>query len=233
MLNFIAFSRLRIWNRVNLKQYIEVFIDVPLEILISSRDSKGIYQKAMRGEISNVAGMDLAFVKPENPDLTIKNYGQGNSIESATDQIFRLSERKKIIEKFLKYHYCSRDLHKEPERYYFSKTGDKSFIASFLNLRKIRIDQLVTLSESISLPDKSFKSITLNLLYSSQPCLSKYSHLADYELKTNSNFFKNSIHIEDSIDVRTTLYEILYEQLKSGINSEEEYILDQLTRKFE
>lgn len=85
----------RIWNRVNLKQYIEVFIDVPLEILISSRDSKGIYQKAMRGEISNVAGMDLAFVKPENPDLTIKNYGQGNSIESATDQIFRLSERKR------------------------------------------------------------------------------------------------------------------------------------------
>ena len=133
----------------------------------------------------------------------------------------------------MKYHYCSRDLHKEPERYYFSKTGDKSFIASFLNIRKIRIDQLVTLSESISLPDKSFESITLNLLYSSQPCLSKYSHLADYELKTNSNFFKNSIHIEDSIDVRTTLYEILHRQLKSGINSEEEYILDQLTRKFE
>ena len=66
------FPETREWNRDNVKDYYEVFIDVPIETLIE-RDSKGIYDKFNRGEISEVVGMDINFPKPDKADLVIKN----------------------------------------------------------------------------------------------------------------------------------------------------------------
>jgi len=68
------FRESRLWNRENLKNYYEVFVDAPIEQLIL-RDSKGLYGKYLRGEINAVAGMDLEFPVPENADLIIKNDG--------------------------------------------------------------------------------------------------------------------------------------------------------------
>lgn len=66
------FPESRSWNRKNLRQYYEVFIDTPLHDLIH-RDSKGIYEKFKSGEIRDVAGLDIEFPQPENADLIIKN----------------------------------------------------------------------------------------------------------------------------------------------------------------
>ena len=88
------FSDSRSWNRKNFKQYLEIFIDVPIEIL-AQRDPKGIYRKAAKGEISNVAGLDLNFEKPSSPDLTIQNYGNNSSANSASLDIFNLVEEKR------------------------------------------------------------------------------------------------------------------------------------------
>jgi len=66
------FPKTREWNRKNIKNYYEVFIDTPIEDLVD-RDSKGIYGKFNRGEISEVAGMDIDFKVPNNSDLVIKN----------------------------------------------------------------------------------------------------------------------------------------------------------------
>ena len=88
------FPESRSWNRINYKQYFEVFLDVPIEIL-SERDPKGIYSKAAKGEISNVAGLDIPFDKPANPDLIIQNHGPNSSINSATNEIFKLIESKR------------------------------------------------------------------------------------------------------------------------------------------
>lgn len=60
------------WNRNNYKQYFEVFIDVSRDTLIK-RDQKGLYSKALRGEIENVVGVDIPFPSPINPDLIIHN----------------------------------------------------------------------------------------------------------------------------------------------------------------
>lgn len=68
------FRETRAWNRSNIRSYYEVFIDTPRERLIE-RDSKGIYGKFLRGEISNVAGMDIDFPLPESADLVISNIG--------------------------------------------------------------------------------------------------------------------------------------------------------------
>lgn len=66
------FPETRAWNRNNLNNYYEVFIDTPIENLIK-RDSKGIYNRFNRGEIRDVAGMDIEFPCPDNADLIISN----------------------------------------------------------------------------------------------------------------------------------------------------------------
>ena len=66
------FPENREWNRNNLKNYYEVFIDTPMEDLVS-RDSKGLYKKFAKGQITNVAGLDIFFSKPDKSDLIIEN----------------------------------------------------------------------------------------------------------------------------------------------------------------
>ena len=58
------------WNKKNIKNYFEVFIDVPIAELVK-RDPKGIYKKYKKGLIKNVAGLDLKFDKPTKPNLKI------------------------------------------------------------------------------------------------------------------------------------------------------------------
>jgi len=67
------------WYRQNLDNFFEVFLDAPLEI-VRKRDVKGLYRKALDGEISNVVGVDLPFEKPSNPDLVLHNDFQDDVI---------------------------------------------------------------------------------------------------------------------------------------------------------
>lgn len=53
-------------------QFFEVFIDVPIETLIS-RDNKGLYGAALRGEIENVVGIDIEFPRPLKADMSVEN----------------------------------------------------------------------------------------------------------------------------------------------------------------
>ena len=66
------FPESRSWCRENLSKYYEVYIDTPISAL-KERDSKGLYSKFERGEINQVAGIDLDFPEPKSADLVIKN----------------------------------------------------------------------------------------------------------------------------------------------------------------
>lgn len=68
------FPESREWCRKNLSFFYEVFIDAPLSQVIE-RDIKGIYTKYKNGEVKDVAGLDLEFPIPSNPDLLINNSG--------------------------------------------------------------------------------------------------------------------------------------------------------------
>ena len=68
------FDEVREWNRKNNKGYVEVFLDVPLEVLVS-RDQKGMYSKYADGNFSNISGVDVEVEFPKNPDVYIKNDG--------------------------------------------------------------------------------------------------------------------------------------------------------------
>lgn len=58
------------WNRENISDYFEIYLDVPVEEL-ERRDPKRIYQRYREGLIDNVAGLDLLVDKPERPDLIL------------------------------------------------------------------------------------------------------------------------------------------------------------------
>ena len=83
------FPETREWNRKNIKNYYEVFIDTPLDMLVD-RDSKGIYGKYKKGEISDVAGMDIEFHKPDKADLVIDNSKSVEELLHNTEQIVKV-----------------------------------------------------------------------------------------------------------------------------------------------
>lgn len=56
---------------VGASNYIEVFVDTPLEIC-EQRDVKGLYKKARAGEVKNFTGIDSPYERPESADLVIK-----------------------------------------------------------------------------------------------------------------------------------------------------------------
>jgi bifunctional enzyme CysN/CysC len=51
-------------------EFYEVFVDVPLEVA-ETRDPKGLYKKARRGELKNFTGVDSPYEVPEAPEVTI------------------------------------------------------------------------------------------------------------------------------------------------------------------
>ncbi len=53
----------------------EVFVDAPVEACIE-RDSKGLYKKAVAGEIQNFTGISAPFEAPPSPEVHIKTAEQ-------------------------------------------------------------------------------------------------------------------------------------------------------------
>ena len=53
------------------ENYIEVFVDTPLEVC-EQRDVKGLYKKARAGVIPNFTGISSPYEKPSHPDVVIE-----------------------------------------------------------------------------------------------------------------------------------------------------------------
>jgi adenylyl-sulfate kinase len=63
--------------------FFEVFIDASLEVCIQ-RDPKGLYKKAVSGEIREFTGISAPYESPTNADIKIKT-AEHNPIESANE----------------------------------------------------------------------------------------------------------------------------------------------------
>lgn len=68
------FDDCRKWNRNELSNYREIYLQVSIDELIR-RDQKQLYSRALKKEVSNVMGMDIAFEEPKEPDLIVDNSG--------------------------------------------------------------------------------------------------------------------------------------------------------------
>lgn len=69
----VMYDEVRDWNRHNIKNYKEVYLEVSMEELIK-RDKKGLYTK--RATTEEVSGVNIQAELPKSPDLIIKNYGE-------------------------------------------------------------------------------------------------------------------------------------------------------------
>ena len=81
-------------NLLEAGEFIEVFIDTPLEEC-EKRDPKGLYQKARQGDIKHFTGIDSPYEAPENPEITLSFTGQ--TAEESAEQIFELLNQKGLL----------------------------------------------------------------------------------------------------------------------------------------
>jgi len=63
-------------NLVGSDRFVEVYVDTPIEVC-ESRDVKGMYAKARRGEITGFTGIDDPYEPPEGAELTLDTVGCG------------------------------------------------------------------------------------------------------------------------------------------------------------
>ncbi|MEW6262913.1 MAG: adenylyl-sulfate kinase [Thermodesulfobacteriota bacterium] len=57
--------------RARIGEYIEVFINCPLEVCLG-RDPKGLYDRARKGEIKKFTGLDDPYETPLRPDIEVR-----------------------------------------------------------------------------------------------------------------------------------------------------------------
>jgi adenylyl-sulfate kinase len=76
--------------REEVGNFVEVYCHAPLETLIE-RDVKGLYEKAIAGEIKNFTGISDPYEVPENPDVMIDSSVE--TIAESVDKVLRKLEQ--------------------------------------------------------------------------------------------------------------------------------------------
>jgi len=74
--------------------FIEIFLDAPLEVCIA-RDPKGLYRRALAGEINNFTGIGQSYERPERPELQFQTHLCSPS--KIADDILRYLSEKKFL----------------------------------------------------------------------------------------------------------------------------------------
>jgi adenylylsulfate kinase len=71
--------------------FVEVFVSCPLEVCIE-RDPKGLYKKALDGEITDLTGLQDPYEEPLLPELTLEtnNSSVDECIETTVDTLNKL-----------------------------------------------------------------------------------------------------------------------------------------------
>ena len=77
--------------REDIDDFLEIFCDCELDVLIE-RDTKGLYKKALAGEIENFTGISDPYELPTDPELVLKTDAESPT-ESAQKVIELLIER--------------------------------------------------------------------------------------------------------------------------------------------
>lgn len=77
--------------RRDIRNFVEVYVKCPLDVL-TERDVKGLYAKALRGEIGNFTGVSDPYEEPLDPDLVLETH-QEDEQESLSKILATLEAR--------------------------------------------------------------------------------------------------------------------------------------------
>ena len=79
----------REYARKNISRFVEVYVKCPLDVLVE-RDPKGLYRKALAGEIQHFTGVSDPYEEPLSPDLTVET--DRESVDASTRRIVSMLE---------------------------------------------------------------------------------------------------------------------------------------------
>jgi adenylyl-sulfate kinase len=74
--------------------FVEIFVDCSLDALVK-RDPKGLYAKALRGEIANFSGISDPYEPPQSSEITV--HTDRETVDASRDVILRWLEARKLI----------------------------------------------------------------------------------------------------------------------------------------
>jgi adenylyl-sulfate kinase len=76
--------------------FVEIFVHCPVDVL-TKRDVKGLYEKALRGEISNFTGISDPYEEPTSPEIVVRTDKESEN-ESASKILLWLERNGCIAE---------------------------------------------------------------------------------------------------------------------------------------
>ncbi len=88
------YREIRDFNRQQIGRFIEIYVECSIEEL-SRRDVKGLYKKALAGEIKNFTGVSDPYEPPLNPEITVNSGTE--KVEQSLGKILAYLENKKFI----------------------------------------------------------------------------------------------------------------------------------------
>lgn len=77
------------WNRENLSSYLEVYVKADIKT-VANRDTKGLYEKAFKGNLENVVGVDIEFPEPSKADIVIDTTDTNETPEISVKKLLDL-----------------------------------------------------------------------------------------------------------------------------------------------
>jgi adenylyl-sulfate kinase len=71
--------------RCRIGDFVEVYVTAPIEVL-AERDVKGLYKKALAGEIASFTGVSDPYEPPANPEITIDSSRE--PVDESVDKVW-------------------------------------------------------------------------------------------------------------------------------------------------
>lgn len=81
-------------NRTLIKSFVEVFCKCPIPVL-KDRDPKGLYEKALKGEIKHFTGIDDPYEEPLDAEVVVET--DKETVEQSLNKILRTLELMNLI----------------------------------------------------------------------------------------------------------------------------------------
>jgi adenylyl-sulfate kinase len=76
------------------ERFVEVYVECPVSVLLA-RDVKGLYKRALAGEIPHFTGVSDPYEPPEEPDLTI--HSDQESVAESIERVWVLLQERELI----------------------------------------------------------------------------------------------------------------------------------------
>jgi adenylyl-sulfate kinase len=80
--------------RARIPNFVEVYVECPVEVL-ADRDVKGLYKRALAGEIPHFTGISDPYEPPANPEVTVNSSAE--TPEESVAKIWATLERLGLV----------------------------------------------------------------------------------------------------------------------------------------